>query len=413
MNFKKWLRIALFNVVIVAALGVILRYKIAFSLPFIEQKKILHAHSHFAFGGWISQALMAIIVLRLSAARYADLFKRYNRILWANLICSYGMLVGFIVQGYGFYSILFSTCSIFTAYIFMYYVWQDVNRCTQKNIGLSWFKAATFFNSLSSIGAFALAYMIVKKSMNQDLHLASIYFFLHFQYNGWFSFTILGLLSEKLLESGVAYKQLRSIFVVFTVVCVPAYFLSALWMPIPVFVYVLVVIAAIAQAVGWFWMLVNVWQVNNKLRAGLLKPAYIIIMLSLIAFTIKFALQLGSTIPALSTIAFGFRPIVIGYLHLVLLGCISLFIVGYSIHEGVIVVSRQYKTALAIFISGIILNELVLMVQGVAAMSYIAVPYSNEILFGVALVIFAGVTLLNIRINNGEKKPFILNMVQQ
>ena len=44
------------------------------------------------------------------------------------------------------------------------------------------------------------------------------------------------------------------------------------------------------------------------------------------ALSAKFLLQLGSTIPALSQLGFGFRPIVIAYLHLVLLAVISLFL---------------------------------------------------------------------------------------
>ena len=51
--FSKWLRISLFNLMLVAFLGMILRYKILFSLPFLDQKHLLHAHSHFAFSGWV------------------------------------------------------------------------------------------------------------------------------------------------------------------------------------------------------------------------------------------------------------------------------------------------------------------------------------------------------------------------
>ncbi|MCD6011009.1 MAG: hypothetical protein K0Q79_871 [Flavipsychrobacter sp.] len=398
MDLKKWLKIALVNILIVAALGVILRYKIAFSLPFIEQKKILHAHSHFAFGGWVSQALMALIVFRLSVHSGIELFKRYNWLLWANLICSYGMLAGFIVQGYGFFSILFSTSALFVSYIFMFFVWRDINRCPQKNISFKWFKAATFFNSLSSLGAFALAYMMATKNVHQDWYLGAVYFFLHFQYNGWFSFTVLGLLSEKLQEANTSYNSLRSIYRLFVFACVPAYFLSALWLPIPDVVYILVVVSAILQAIGWIWLMRLVKKVQLYLKNSLSKLPYIIILLSLVAFSIKFVLQLGSTVPMLSNIAFGFRPIVIGYLHLVLLGCISLFLIGYTIYLGVIETSIQYKIALAVFVAGIILNELVLMVQGFAAMNYISVPYINEMLFCVAIIIFTGLVILNIRL---------------
>ena len=38
-----------------------MRYKIAYYLPFIEQANFLHAHSHFAFSGWITQVLMVLM----------------------------------------------------------------------------------------------------------------------------------------------------------------------------------------------------------------------------------------------------------------------------------------------------------------------------------------------------------------
>ncbi len=43
------LKFSVFSFVIVAILGVLMRYKIAFSLPFVEQKHLQEAHSHLLF----------------------------------------------------------------------------------------------------------------------------------------------------------------------------------------------------------------------------------------------------------------------------------------------------------------------------------------------------------------------------
>lgn len=61
-----WIRISFLNIMLVAIIGCILRYKIAFSIPFIDQKHLLHGHSHFAFSGWITQVLMALLINHLS-----------------------------------------------------------------------------------------------------------------------------------------------------------------------------------------------------------------------------------------------------------------------------------------------------------------------------------------------------------
>ena len=98
---QRWIKICLFNLLIVATIGVLLRYKIAFSLPFIDQKHLLHGHSHFAFAGWITQALMVLLVAYLAKQQGENIFKKYRFILNANLFTAFGMLVTFPFQGYG------------------------------------------------------------------------------------------------------------------------------------------------------------------------------------------------------------------------------------------------------------------------------------------------------------------------
>ena len=71
---KQWLRVAFFNLFLVACIGVILRYKIAFSLPFIDQKHLLHGHSHFAFSGWITHVLYVLLVIQLSYKKKGSSF---------------------------------------------------------------------------------------------------------------------------------------------------------------------------------------------------------------------------------------------------------------------------------------------------------------------------------------------------
>ncbi|MDO8994176.1 MAG: hypothetical protein Q7U83_13975, partial [Daejeonella sp.] len=125
---SKWLSISILNLLFVAALGLILRYKIAYSLPFLDQKHILHSHSHFAFSGWITQTLMILMIFYLNKTLGKEINNRYRWLLYANLISSYGMMISFIIQGYGLYSISFSTLNIFAFYAFAFYFWLDLNR---------------------------------------------------------------------------------------------------------------------------------------------------------------------------------------------------------------------------------------------------------------------------------------------
>ena len=130
----KWLKIAFLNLLIVALLGTLMRYKIAYSFPFIEQKKFMNAHSHFAFAGWISQALMVLMVNYLSTLTTKSVFKKYRWVFIANLVTAYGMLLTFPWEGYGFLSIIFSTLSIFVSYAFAFIYWRDINKIKIKSV---------------------------------------------------------------------------------------------------------------------------------------------------------------------------------------------------------------------------------------------------------------------------------------
>ena len=64
-NSKFWLKFSLLNLLIVALIGLLMRYKIGFEFPFFDQKHLQHSHSHFAFSGWISHTLMVLMIVFL------------------------------------------------------------------------------------------------------------------------------------------------------------------------------------------------------------------------------------------------------------------------------------------------------------------------------------------------------------
>lgn len=403
LNLQRWLKVSLVNLLIVASIGVVLRYKIAFSLPFIDQKHLLHGHSHFAFAGWISQAIMTLMVAYLVKQHPARNFKKYKWLLYGNLLTAYAMLIAFPIEGYGLFSIIFSTLSIFVSYIFSIMYWKDLNKLEGNNPAHAWFKTAILLNAFSSFGAFALAIMMAAKIFHQNWYLAAEYFYLHFQYNGWFFFSCMGLIVTK-LSANASPEILKRIFLLFVGAIVPAYFLSALWMNIPMWMYILVVLAAFAQVVGWVYTIGLI-----KKQAAILSFTPIakwLLTFSGIALTIKLLLQLGSTIPSLSTLAYGFRPIVIGYLHLVLLGVITLFLLGYIFSINAFTPGKNSVTGAGIFTAGIIINEILLMTQGVTALTYTTIPFINEALLIAAIIMFIGLLFLILSLKLNPESDF-------
>jgi hypothetical protein len=213
----------------------------------------------------------------------------------------------------------------------------------------------------------------------------------------------MGFLSYRFKAAGITHKFQKTVFLLFAGACIPAYFLSALWLPIPLWVYMLVVVAALAQVVGLILLYKKIYQTRTIFFEGINSATRWILILSGLALTIKILLQAGSTIPELSKIAFGFGPVIIGYLHLVLLGVLTLFIIGYSKMKDLIITNRLGSVGIFIFITGIILNELLLMTQGIAYMNSISLPLINQFLLGAALVMFTGILLFNIGLHPVEK----------
>ena len=400
MNFnpKFWLKFSLVNLLIVALLGLLMRYKIGFEFPFFNQKNLQHSHSHFAFAGWISHTLMVLMVgfLEKKGIRQKVLgnrFGNYDKILLANLICAYGMLLFFIVQGYAAFSILFSTASIVVAYVFGYQYWKDLKAVDNTSLSVNWFKGAIFFNVISSLGTFALAYMMISKNIHQSEYLASIYYYLHFQYNGWFFFACMGLLIHFLDLKTTDYPFYKKAFWLFFIACIPAYFLSTLWLNLPLWIYIPTVIAAFLQVYAWFVFLVILVKTKKAVFENYPFFLRYIILFVAVACSGKLLLQLGSTIPALSQLAFGFRPIVIAYLHLVLLAVISLFLLFYVYVNHFFFIRKSIKFGITLFSVGVFLNEMILAIQGIASFSYTVIPFVNEMLFGIAAIMVLGIAI--------------------
>lgn len=394
MTFKTkfWLKISLLNLLIVALLGTLMRYKIGFSFPHFDQKHIQHAHSHFAFIGWVTHTLFVLMVYTVQKRNLALNVSLYNKLIILNLICAFGMLFSFAAQGYGLFSITFSTLSVFIGYVFSFRMFKDLKPLKDQPYA-NWFTAGLWFNMIASLGTFTLAFMMASHNFNQNIHLASLYFYLHFQYNGFFTFACIGLLLANLPVSELQQKNNNISFWLFFISCIPAYFLSVLWAKIPVWLFVIIILAAFTQMFAWIRLLKNLWNVifTNPTFGKIGRNLLIIVGM---AITAKFILQLGSTIPSVSKLAFGFRPIIIAYLHLILLAIISVFLITYLYIYKLIAVNKMATAGLIIFVIGVYLNEIVLGVQGIASFSYTMVPYANESLFGITVLMVVGMAIL-------------------
>jgi len=388
---KNWALLSLLNFVLVSLLGVLLRYKIAFSLPQVNYRYLLNAHSHFAFAGWVSMAIFTAFVYMLSEMN-GVIGNTYRYQFRLGQIANFGMLISFIVQGYAAVSISFSVLSIIFSYWFAWQFGRDLMKSRLSLLVKYFAGAALFFYVISSIGPFLLGYIYSHKIYDNNLYYNSIYLFLHFQYNGWFSFGIFAIFFQTLHSKKISFDEKKGIWVfrLLFAACIPAYCLSLLWTSPPLWVFVLAGLAALAQCVGAVMLLQLVMNIRQSLSAAFTRPVKLFWTLSLFAFSVKILLQGLSVVPFLGRFAFGIRPVIIGYLHLVFLGFVSFFLIGFYLLEKLYVFGRM---ALIFFIAGVLANEVFLLLQGMYALAENGWGNSGIYLLGASLSIFTGLSL--------------------
>lgn len=392
-RIRRWVIWCLVNLAIVAVLGILLRYKAAWSFPTVNYKYLLNAHSHFAFNGWLTTVLFTALLYVLAEAG-GQLSKMYSWQFWLNQVSSFGMLVSFTIQGYGAVSIFFSALSVV---FYLWFAWtfgRDLRKMVLPYGVKTCMQAALFFLLLSSAGPLLLGYSMSHALGDRDFYYNAIYLYLHFQYNGWFTFGVLALFFFSASRAGITLPERGTRWFIGLMVgsCVPAYTMSLLWTGPAGWIWVVAGLAGLAQWVALLVLTVSLWRSRGQWRRSLAPMERLLWICAYIAFGAKIKLQALSVIPFFGRLAFGNRPVIIAYLHLVMLCFVSFFILGFLIRVGLLRLrSLLARAGLGLWMIGVIGNEVVLLVQSLLGLSGAAWEDSPYYLFGAALVIAVGI----------------------
>lgn len=382
-NTTSWISFCIFNFLIIAVLGTILRIYAIIPLDFFTFQHIREAHSHFAFYGWIT-ALIYFFVAKNFQEKYPYIStKKYYILMIINQISSYGMLFSFMYNGYFWPSILFSTIALLGNFAYFFFLMKDTNN--SSSLEIPWLKAGGFFSIFSSIGIFSLAYLMATKGQNVDLHKASTYFYLHYQYNGFFLFSCIGLLLHTLQSKNSIFPKLTnkiSVYLLFSGTFL-GYILSILWLNIPNYLYFLSNSLAVIQIIGISILAIFIFKNWKKISVNYTKVQSILFYVFSFAILLKFFLQFISTFPFFVSI-FNNLNLVIAYLHLVLLMGFSLFFIWKILETNLFIITKTLSNSIFSLILGIIFNEIILLISG-----FILVPN----LWGQKLLILASILI--------------------
>jgi hypothetical protein len=408
MNNRRsfWLSLCLVNLCIVALLGFALRSKILFPLPFLDYSSLLSAHSHFAFAGWAGLALTSLFIHDLLDESFSRK-KIYQWVLAGIEISSLGMAFTFPFYGYNAVSIFFSTLYVVATLVFVPVFIKDILRSAKdRNVKLLSISALASL-VLSYLGTVGLSYIIITRSGGSLLYRDSIYTFLHFQYNGFFTLSVFALFQNYLWKKGIVLDKNAGWFSIFICLSViPALFLALLWHNNNFF-YLL-------AALGCFFILMSLVYCFLFLKATpfhqlfTTKTARTFLLFSVISFSLKMLLQVGTVFPVLGNAVYGDRPVIIGFLHLVFLAFITFFILSVLIENSYFTRNNKLITfPFIIFSTGILANEFLLMIQGLGILLQTNNDIYKWLLWGTAFILFTGALMLmctRLYIISGTKK---------
>jgi len=377
-----------------------MRYNMAFSLPGFNHKFMQESHSHFAFYGWVSAGIFLFVTKYLSENFKKINLPKYQYLMICNQIGSYGMLFTFLYGGYFWLSIVFSSIALFTG--FAYFIFLLIDTKSNENPEIIWLKSGAFFATFSAIGIFGLAYFSSKKEEFDVLFRAYTYFYLHYQYNGFFLFSCIGLLLISLKKIGIEIKEKlnKTIFFLLFFGCFFGYGLSVLWIEMNSVLYGFFVLISVIQFFGAILFLIWIRKTNLFKNQNFIQK----LLLSIFgfAFILKFLLQSLSAIPALGVFAFSNINIVIAYLHLVLLMGISLFLIWKIVQMKEIEFNKLLKISILLLVFGIVCNEIVLGLSGTFSIFYIPfLTAKNWLLFASVVIMISILTFIqSLKIEN-------------
>ena len=229
-------------------------------------------------------------------------------------------------------------------------------------------------------------------------HLA-VQFFLHFQFNGWFIIAMLALFFRWIEQQQVVLPlpRLKWFYRLLVSSTVLTFALAVAWAEPhpPVFAANSIGVGLQFAMLGILYLLLLPWwpQLISKLN----RVNYILWHITWISFCIKVLVQTAIALPFVAQMAYTIRNYIIGFIHLMMLGILSFFILGFQYGQSSSL-SKNQSWGLIALGSGIIGSETLLFLQGTLFWAgWGFMPGYYLLLFGASALIPIGVGLLLVK----------------
>ncbi|WP_298826468.1 hypothetical protein [uncultured Capnocytophaga sp.] len=384
MDTRKDIQWAFLYFIITILLGLSLRVSYIADV-FFNIRHVTHSHSHIGLLGWIYTILSSLICQYF--LRETDR-KPYFILFLCTQFCILGMLFSFPFGGYFLYSIIFSSLFIICTYWFSIFflkrskkynfirfsISKSVDTEHDKPLSLKFVHWGIYFLILSSIGIWLLPVAIVKAGKGSDWYNSALYFFLHFQYNGWFLAVLFGLLvgeiEHKSLLNSKRLKGALYNFVIGTIGSVTLSWVGFFNEPI---LYII-------GNISGFLLLASIFELYRAYMQ-LEKPAFLMQMFLLLCMLKTIFMFLGS-FPWIAEVVLPNREFVISYLHFTFLGVIGFGVLHFL--EKNLHIHFPYWS-LSLYTTAFVGSEILIAYKGIAILCELFVPDNYYLL----LIVFS------------------------
>ncbi len=391
MRIKFYFKTSLWFWTIIALYGVLLRWHANFPLPFIKNYAYwLHAHSHVAFLGWLHAAsvvlLSRVLLPEFSESRTFRFYFVFSQLMPA------GMLVSFPVQGYKVVSIILLSVFLLTTYYFAYIFWKKNENQQKFPTTTAFAKAAVVFMLISSLSPWALGPVMVFLGKQSVWYHLDIYFYLHFQYNGWFFLAMLALIIHWFEKNNLKIPEhiwKKSLFWLFKGIFW-GYITNTLWTDPPLYFNMIALLSVLMEA--WGLWLIGRFLFQNLHTVFSDKFSKRIFYWLVFAIVIKTGLQFLASCPYYANLAYSVRDLVIGYLHWVMLALLSPAFVYLAQLNGLIQLKKMH---FGFYLTAVLSMILWIWLRGWLIWHRIAVPdWVNMMLLILTVWTFSGTLLI-------------------
>ncbi len=357
--------VALSYFLLIALLGVFLRLFQIVELP-VNYKFLVHAHSHVALLGWVYTALTTLIYKQYLVD--APIEKKYRTLFWFTQATIVGMLLTFPFTGYALFSIVFSTLFLFASYRFIWFFMRYTSQEQKRTNSYKCTHIALWYMAVSSMGPWALGIIMNTAGSGSELYRNAIYFYLHFQYNGWFVMALFGILVHILEQYETVFPKsgFRQFFWTMNTGVVATFGLSLLWMKPPIWIYWVSGLGAVMQILAMGTFIGQLFRFGKVLKKRSQKKFRVLLKIVGLLFLFKLLFQLLGAFPYWATAISSNIDLIIGYLHWTFLGVVSMALLAFLYHFGFIRLTRR---SAMIYLFGFALTEGLIFYKGLVVWS--------------------------------------------